>query len=312
MPRGIRGIALVLAATSLWGLSGTAAQLLFTHDGFSPLFLVVVRLWGAALILMLALGVRAPRRLKVPWPDLGRLAIFGLFGFLLVQLSYFAAIASVGVAMATFLQYLGPPLIALFFVVIERRAPAPAEALALALALLGTLLLVLGRGALKLEPAGVLFGLLSAFSLAFYTIYPHGLIRRQGAFVTTAYGFLFGAIAASLPWPLWQHGIGQVTTGSLLLIAFVIVLGTLVPFALYVLALTQLRPTVVGIAATAEPLAAAISAFLVLGQALRWPQYVGGALIIGAMLALARQNSGRSTASEAEPTPVAAGGRPDA
>ncbi len=311
MPGSVRGILLVLLAASLWGLSGTAAQLLFTHDGFSPLFLVVVRLWGAAVILMLVLASRGPGRLSVPWPDLGRLAIFGLFGFLLVQFSYFFAIARIGVAMATFLQYLAPSLIALFFVVSERRAPAPAEALALVLALGGTILLVLGHGGLRLEPIGVLFGLLSAFSLAFYTIYPSGLIRRRGAFVTTAYGFLFGAVAASIPWPLWLHGIGQVTTGSLLLIAFVVVLGTLVPFALYIYALTHVRPTVVGIAATAEPLSAAISAFLVLGQALAWPQYVGGALILGAMLALARQ-SGRSEAGEAEPTPVTAGGRPDA
>ncbi len=310
MPRGVQGIVLVLLATSLWGLSGTAAQLLFTHFGFSPLFLVVVRLWGASLLLLLAIGVRQPRSLRVSARDLGGLAVFGALGFFLVQFSYFAAIALVGVAMATFLQYLGPPLIAAWFVVTQRRPPARAESVALSLAILGTVLLVLGQGGVRLQPLGIVFGLLSAFSLAFYTIFPHDLIRRHGPFTTTAFGFLFGAVVATLPFPLWQHGIGRLTTGSLLLIAFVVVLGTLVPFALYVFSLTRLRPTAVGIAATAEPLSAAISAFLVLGQALRWPQYLGGALILGAMIALARE-SGRSAAGEAEPTPVAAGGRPD-
>ncbi len=300
MPRSLFNVLLVLVAAALWGLSGAVAQILFQHFAFSPLLLVVVRLWGAALILLLVLAARDRRQLRVSWRDLGRLAIFGAFGFLLVQFSYFAAIASVGVAMATFLQYLGPPLIAAYVVLTEHRLPARAESLALSLALLGTLLLVLGHGGLHLEALGVVFGILSALSLAFYTVYPRDLVQRHGPLVTTAYGFLFGAIAATLPWPLWVHGVGRLNSESALLVAFVVVFGTLVPFALYVMALTRLRPTTVGIAATAEPLSAAISAFLILGQVLTWLQYLGGALIVAAMLTLARQ-TGRSAASKAEP-----------
>ncbi len=308
MSRATQGIALVLVAASLWGLSGTAAQLLFVRYGFSPLFLVVVRLWGAGLILALVLLWRQPGSLRVSARDLGHLAVFGAFGFFLVQFGYFAAISLIGVAMATFLQYLGPPLIAAWVVLSERRLPARSESVALVLAVLGTLLLVLGKGQLRLQPLGVALGLITALSLAFYTIYPRDLVARRGAFVTTAYGFLYGAVIATVPWPLWLHGMGRLTPESVLLIAFVVVLGTLVPFALYVYSLTRLEPTAVGIAATAEPLSAAISAFVVLGQTLNWPQYLGGALIVGAMLALAL-HGGRSPGREAEPTPLAASGR---
>jgi len=310
VPRKARGIALVLLAAILWGLSGTVAQVLFRRYGFAPLFLVVVRLWGSGILLALVLLARDRRSLRASARDLGRLALFGAFGFFLVQFSYFAAIARVGVAMATFLQYLGPPMIAAWFLLREHRAPQRAESLALALALLGTLFLVLGEGGIRLDALGVGFGLLSALSLAFYTVYPQDLIRRLGAFPTTAWGFLFGAVVATLPVPLWQDGIGRLTAGSLLLIAFVVVLGTLVPFALYVYALTRLSPTAVGIAATGEPLSAAVSAFLIFGQALAGVQYLGGALILGAMATLAARG-GRRAGGETEPTPVTAGGRPD-
>lgn len=309
MPRRLQGILLVLTSASLWGLSGTVAQILFARFGFSPLLLVTVRLWGSGLILVLAL-LGSGRSLRVARRDLGRLLIFGLFGFFLVQFAYFAAIALVGVAMATFLQYVGPSLIAAWVILRERRPPTMAESLALALALGGTLLLVLGRGTIRLQPLGLVFGILSAFSLAFYTLYPRDLVRRLGAFVTTAYGFLFGATASSLLWPLWQGSAINLTPASLLLVLFVVVLGTLLPFAFYILALTRLDPTAVGVAATGEPLSAALSAYLVLGQALQALQYVGGALILGAMLALAL-SSGRSPARRGEPTQVAAGGRPD-
>lgn len=287
MPRSLGGLVAVVGAGVLWGLGGTAAQILFDRYAVEPLYLVVVRLWGAGLLLTLFLALTRPRSLRLAPGDLGRLAAFGVLGFFIVQFSYFAAIARIGVAMTTFLQYLGPPMIAAWVTLRDRRPPSAREAAALALAVAGTLLLVLGAGGLRLEGLGVALGILSAVSLAFYTLYAQGLLVRLGPLVMTAYGFLFGALAGTLAWPLWQGGQGALGPESLALTAFVVVCGTLLPFALYVFGLTRLSPTAAGIGATAEPLAAALSALVVLGQSLRGPQYVGGALIVLAMAALA-------------------------
>ncbi|MDA8346444.1 MAG: DMT family transporter [Thermaerobacter sp.] len=310
MSRRAVGVLIVLLSAALWGLSGTAAQVLFQDRGVSPIYLVTVRLWGAAALLLLAVFLRRPQSLRVDRGSLGQLAIFGLFGFFLVQYSYFAAIAAVGVATATFLQYLGPALIVLYTAAVRRRMPTAAESIALLLAVGGTGLLVLGGGPLRITTLGIGFGLLSAVSLAFYTIYPTSLVQRLGPWTTSGYGFLFGAISATLLLPLGMHSMGRPGPQGLLLIAFVIVLGTLVPFALYVAALRHLSPSEVGIAATAEPLSAAASSYFLLGQALLGWQYVGGALIIGAVLVLAAFG-GRSTALRVERTGVIAGGRPD-
>jgi drug/metabolite transporter (DMT)-like permease len=40
----IKGIILVIIGSMLWGISGTVAQYLFQEKGFSPEWLVVIRL----------------------------------------------------------------------------------------------------------------------------------------------------------------------------------------------------------------------------------------------------------------------------
>ena len=105
-------------------------------------------------------------------------------------------------------------------------------------------------------------------------------------------------------------GLLHFSARDLWLIAFVVIVGTLLPFSLYIAALRHLTPSEAGIAATAEPLAAAAAAFLLLGQALQGWQYLGGVLIVSAVLVLAGFG-GRSAAARVEPSGVTAGGRPD-
>lgn len=300
----------VIACAALWGLSGTIAQLLF-HDHVSPAFLVTVRLWGAAVLMLAAIALRSPSRLRLDGTSVRGLAIFGVLGFFAVQYSYFAAIAAIGVATATFLQYLGPALIVIYAAIVGRRLPTRVESLALLLAVSGTALLVLSAGAGSVTLPGLAFGLLSAVSLAFYTIYPRALLRALGPWTTSGYGFLFGAAFATAELlVLHPAGPSHFSPRDLWLIAFVVIVGTLLPFSLYIAALRHLTPSEAGIAATAEPLAAAASSFLLLGQALQGWQYLGGVLIVSAVLVLAGFG-GRSAAARVEPSGVTAGGRPD-
>jgi drug/metabolite transporter (DMT)-like permease len=308
--RRAAGVAVVLLSATLWGVSGTAAQILFDDRGVSPGLLVTVRLWGAAALLLLAIALRSPRSLRLQRRDLLQVIIFGLFGFFLVQYSYFATIAAAGVATATFLQYLGPALIVIYAAIAGRRLPSAWETIALVLAIGGTALLVLGAGGLRVTGTALAWGIFSAVALAFYTIYPTQLLKRLGPWTTSAYGFLFGAIAATVVLPQRLSGIGPLFAHDLLLVLFVIVFGTLIAFALYVSALRHLTPSEVGIAATAEPLSAAASSYLVLGQALEGWQYLGGALIVAAVVVLAAFG-GRSAAARVEGSAVIAGGRPD-
>lgn len=282
----LRGLAYVLVAGSLWGLGGTAAQLLFQRHGIQPQWLVSVRLGAAGLILLLVVRPRWPRR---QWP---RLVLFAVLGVAAVQYCYFAAIAASNVATATFLQYTSVAMISGWEIARGRAPLTPLRGLALAASLGGVTLLALGGpagvGQLRLNPVGVVFGLLSAVTAAYYTLSSVPLVRSLGAWPTTTWGFALGALPMLIwtpPWVVRPTGSGVEVAA---LVAFVVLFGTLVAFGLYLASLRHISAGEAAITATSEPVATAIVALLVLGVALRPLQYLGGAAIVGAVLLLRR------------------------
>jgi drug/metabolite transporter (DMT)-like permease len=91
-------------------------------------------------------------------------------------------------------------------------------------------------------------------------------------------------------------------TEVLFLIGFVTVFGTLLAFSLYISGLEHLSATETGIASSSEPIMSAVASYIFLGLVLTSTQYVGGALIILAVILVAtrrgqissRSNAGRS------------------
>jgi drug/metabolite transporter (DMT)-like permease len=287
----LRGTLYAAGAGVLWGLSGTAAQVLFQHHGITAQWLVATRMLASAAIL---LGLLRPA-----WPrgHLVRLVAFGIFGLAMAQYTYFAAISLMGVALATFVQYLSLPMIALWEGLIGARRMRSRTLAAVGLAMLGTALLLLaaprGAGGFGVSAAGLAFGLLSALAAAFYTLYSVGIVRDLGPWRSNAWGFLVGGLAMLLAAPPWSvHPTGDPLV-LVLLTGFVVVLGTLIPFGLYLAALRRISPTEVGTAVTIEPVSAAVASALLLGATLVPVQYAGGVAIILAVL-LVRAQGGRA------------------
>jgi drug/metabolite transporter (DMT)-like permease len=306
----LRGTLLALCAGVLWGLSGAAAQVLFQHHAVQPQWLVTMRMLGSSAILLLVL--------RPPWPrgQVVRLVVFGVVGLALVQYSYFAAIALMGVALATFVQYLCLPMIAVWEGLVGSRRAGPSTYVAVTLAMGGTALLLLatpqGSGGLRVSVLGLIFGLLSAVSAAFYTLYSVRIVDEIGASRANAWGFMAGGLAMAVVAPPWSvHPAGDI--GSVVLLTlFVVTLGTLVPFTIYLTSLRWITATEAGTAVTIEPVSAALASALLLGAALVPLQYAGGAAILGAVL-LVRASGGRAAPAvteaaggEARPVPPAA------
>jgi drug/metabolite transporter (DMT)-like permease len=168
----------------------------------------------------------------------------------------------------------------------------------LLLAMVGTLFLVGGvpgwNFQILVTPVGVLFGLLAAVSGAYYTVASRSLVRVHGTWWVTTWGFVIGGIV-TLPFgaailltyqmPSTSYGLG----GLVGLVAFVIVFGTILAYGLYLAGLRRLSATEISLASSSEPIVAAVAAFLFLGVVLTSTQYLGGALIITAVILLASQ-----------------------
>ncbi|MEQ1785600.1 MAG: EamA family transporter [Acidimicrobiales bacterium] len=306
------GVAAAAIAALLFGVNGTVSKLAL-EAGIPSTRLVQLRSLGAALCLLVVVLVTRPRSLAVDRRELGFLVVAGVVGIGLVQWLYFVAIARLPVGIALLLEYLAPVFVALWVRFARREAVRPRIWGALALCLVGLAVVAEVWSGLTLDGIGVLAGLAAAVSLAaYYLTGEHGLGRRDPLSLA-AWTFAAAAVFWSVlrpPWTFAWSTLGdpvalpgpfdgrEVPLG--LLVASIIVLGTVVPYAGVLVAIRHLGSTRTGLLGMAEPVTSAVIAWVVLSEALSTMQLVGGAVVIVGIL----------VAETARPIPVAAGADP--
>jgi drug/metabolite transporter (DMT)-like permease len=291
----VKGIFMALIGASLWGLSGTVAQMLFQHEGFRPEWLVTVRMIFSGILLLIISSIGKQRnQVWSVWKhskDRLRLILFGIVGMLGVQYTFFAAIQTGNAATATLLQYLGPVFITLFLAVRFGRLPSVQEFLALLLALLGTFFLITNGSVSKLSvsAATVAWGLGSAITAAFYTLYPSELLKRWGAMVIVGWGMVIGGSGLALVNPPWVYHGQHWSLITALFVGFVIVFGTLIPFYLYMDSMRFISPTEASLLGSAEPLSAVILSVIWLNVPFGLFEAIGGLCIVATVTLLSLQ-----------------------
>jgi len=302
------GYAMVLTAATLFAVNGVVAKVALS-SGLSSLRLTEVRLTGAAVGLLVAVAIIRPESLRVTRRELPFLAVFGIVGLAFIQWLYFVAIHRLELGIALLIQYLAPLFVALWARFVFHRPVRRRLWLALAFALLGLSLVVqiwLGSGN-GLDGVGVAASLAAAVAFAAYILMAEHGVRTRDSVSLTTYGFLFGALFFAVIQPWWAFPTHYVSKNvSLLghlsdlhlpvwaLMLWIIVLGAIVPFALFVGALHHIPATRASIAAMFEPVCASVVAWIWLDEALDPIQIVGGAIVLGGIVLAqtARQEDG--------------------
>lgn len=281
------GYLLVVTAAGLWGVSGTIARSMFISYAASAMDLVGIRITVAAVLLCSWLIFRQPSFLKLPRRDWGAMVLFSLLGIAALQFTFLFAVERTNVATASFLQYQAPVLVALYGVLTRTEQVTARVWLHLALAASGTVLLVTGSATgLKLDWLGVTSGVLAAGLTAFYSIYAANRLGHMSSSPLLGWGLLIGAIGWSVISPPWQWPTIGLPLTAWVTMAFVAVLGTVLPYQLYFTALRKIPSAHVVLTATLEPVVAAVTAFLFLGEQLTFRQFGGCVLILAAIVSL--------------------------
>lgn len=301
MSRAARGTLMVVAAAVCWGAFSTVAKVLFLEGAVSPQALAGIRAALAVSLLVPALLLWDPTLLKVRFADLPLLAFLGVAGMAMNSFFYLTTISLTAVATAVLLQYMSPILVTCYAVVVERRPLTGRLLFGLAAAVTGCALVVRGYDlvALRLSVAGLATGLASACFFALYTVAGQRALRRVDSWTVVTYAFGFAALFWFLLTPPWVLMGGHPPRVWRLLLLFVI-LGTVVPFGLFVRALTHVSAVTAQIVSTLEPVVAAGAAFLVLGERLEALQLFGGGLVLVAVLLAQGVTGGTAPASLAE------------
>ncbi|WP_445900184.1 DMT family transporter [Desulfosoma sp.] len=229
-----------------------------------------------------------PRKLRIAWRDVVYFMILGITGLAMVQFTYFYTISKIKVAAAILLEYLAPVLIALYSVTIAREKLTWPTMVAVTGATLGCYLVVGGYNLnlFHLNKVGLLSGLASAVSFAWYSVHGEHSMRRYSPWTVLFYAFFFAALfwnIAHPPLEAFRHAYAPVQWAWILYIA---VLGTLMPFGLYFHGINLIRSTRASVTATLEPILAGFVSYFFLGETLERLQIIGGFLVIGAVILL--------------------------
>jgi drug/metabolite transporter (DMT)-like permease len=162
------GYLLTIGAAGLFAVNGTVSTLAL-KAGIRPTNLTALRCTGAALVLLLVLAVVSPARLRIRWPQLPFIALFGVVGVALTQFLYYVAIGRLPVGIALVFEMTAPVFIALYVWLVRREHVRSRLWVALALSLSGLLLVAeVWEGGGSLDPLGVAAGLTAALCLAAY------------------------------------------------------------------------------------------------------------------------------------------------
>ncbi|HEY7126501.1 MAG TPA: EamA family transporter [Ktedonobacterales bacterium] len=276
------GAALAASAAVLWGSTGSLVRKLLLA-GITPLTLVESRSLVAVVGMGLFLLVAGRSRLRVARRDVPLLVLFGL-SVAVVTYAYFLAVKLLPVAIAVMVQYTGPTMIALYTALATRRLPAPRIWLALALTLAGVGLLAgiggLGGSQSSLNPLGLLVALGSAVAMALYILVGERLGKRVHPQTSVFYGFGIALLLWLVLQPPWSFQTAALAPSAWPLVLGVGVLGTLIPFGLFLTAIRRLDATRAAIISTLEPVTAAAVAWVWLGEGLDAWQVLGGALVL--------------------------------
>ncbi|HEX2274755.1 MAG TPA: DMT family transporter [Acidimicrobiales bacterium] len=278
----VLGYAAVAAAAALWAVAAVVARRLF-DSGVSPVELTESRAFLA--FAGFALVPSAWRRVR----SAGTAQIVGLaVAIAFVNVTYYVAISRVPVAVALVIQYTAPALIVGWTALVARKAPSPEVVAALAVALVGVVLVIdLTPGAIgSIDALGLAMAIASAGFFSTYIV----LAEKTGAVYGSNGAMLRAFAIASLLWVVYQlpRGVPEdvLELSNVPGVLYVGLAGTLAPFLLFAWGVGRVRAERAAIAATLEPVIAAVVAWGWLGQHLSALQVAGAALVVGAVVTL--------------------------
>ena len=264
-------VALLLVSMLSIQCSASLAKTVFPMVG--PAATTALRLLFAALVL---LPVMRPWRAKLTLRDWQPIILYGLSTGIM-NMCFYQAISRIPLGVGVALEFTGPLATAM---VGSRR---PVDFLWIALAMGGLyLLLPIHEFSGNLDPVGVAFALGAGFCWAMYIFFGKRAGNAGGG-ASVSLGMIVGACAA-FPFGFAAAGTSMFSLSVLPLALLLGIFSSALPYALEIVALKQLPSQTFGILMSLEPVLAALSGFVFLGERLTCEQWIALACMIVASI----------------------------
>lgn len=291
------GIVLVVTAAMFFIVNAGVSRVAL-RGGVDPAQLTTLRLTGTAVVLLLIVLVAHRAALR---PPSGRLAallvVHGVVGVAGVQWAYYVAIDRLPVGMALLLEYQAPVIVALWVWLVQGERVRRRLWLGLGLAMTGLAAATgIWRG-LDFDPVGIAAGFVAAGCFAVYFLIGEHGVGAMDPLRMAVWSFGIGAMAMNLYQPVTDFPIGRLddqvdllgalsahTAPLWLVLGWIVVLGTLTPFCLELVALRHLAATFVTTLAFLEPIGVSALGWVWFGESLDPVGVVGVAAVVAGVL----------------------------
>ena len=281
---------LVLLAGVFWGSSPLFVSTL-TDMGFSSLQSSSIRLTLAAPMLHIVLLVSGVRNYRVSLKSIIYFAFCGVFSSLAMCVCYYYAITATSAAVAAVLLYTAPIFVMIMSLIFFKEKMTAKKTICLILAVIGCALTSGIIGGIKGSLIGVLVGLLSGVAYSLYSIFSTFALKDGSSPLScTAFSFTFAALAVQLltsPVKIVKM-IAEAPNipGTILYLMLFSACTCVIPFVLYTLGLSRLKPDIAAILASTEPVVAALVGIFILKQKPSIFQVIGILTVISAITVL--------------------------
>jgi drug/metabolite transporter (DMT)-like permease len=289
------GVALVAVSAASFGSMAIFGKVVYSY-GVDPVTLLFVRfvIAGAAMVVLMRVGGHAFPRGRL----LGSLVALGGVGYVAQSLSFFTALTLASAALVALLLYLYPAIVTVAAAVLLGEPLTRVKVGAVALALLGSGLTIGRAGGGR--PLGIALGVAAAVIYAVYILVSSRIAPRAGAIPAATVVMLAAAAVFGVVVAIRGVALPTAPAGWLALVALALV-STVVAIVTFFAGLERIGPTEASTVSTLEPMVTVALAAVVLNEAVTFGQIAGGAMIVTAVVILARAGRPKLVPSEVPP-----------
>ena len=287
-----RGELYVVLGAIFFSLSGVIVTLVLDH--MTAFRLAQIRALGAFSLLFLITFIQDRSSLKAERREIPTLIFYGVVGYAVVQLGYFISISrGIPLGLVSILEFTAPVWIVLWIKFVRKGWVSNDMWVAIALCLIGLILVSKVWQGFTFDLIGILSAVCSAISLAIYFLISEAQSDRRSAQAMVVWGIGIAGLFWLMVLPIWNFPTQVLTTQinlqgrfsdysapGWLLITYIIIFGTLVPYLLVVAGIRLISASKSSVIGMLEAVIGGIFAWIWLAQSWGAIQLIGGAIVL--------------------------------
>ena len=287
-----RGELYLVLGAIFFSLNGVIVTLVLDH--MTTFRLAQVRAIGTFFLLFIITFIQDRKSLKAQRREIPTLLFYGVFGYAMVQLGYFIGIAQgVPLSLVLIIEFTAPIWIVLWIKFVRKGAVANDMWAAIALSLIGLVFVAKVWEGFTFDLFGTLGALGAALALAVYFLMSQSQGTKRSAQAMVVWGMGVAGLFWSIVLPIWnfptqifntsinlQGRFSDYSAPGWLLIAYIIVFGTMVPYLLVVGGIRRLSASTSSVIGMLEPVLAGAFAWIWLSQSWSAIQLFGGVIVL--------------------------------